>query len=127
MKLKKKEFLALKQKGMLVSEYRDKFIQLSRYAPEEVDEDEKKQELFLEGLIGPLNYQLASHTFPSFQKLLDKAIMLEHKRRALGEQKRKLGASTPMSSNTRARYTPSPQVAQYRSGGQGGAYVQTSG
>jgi hypothetical protein len=47
MKIKKKKFLSLRQGGMSVSEYRDKFIQLSRYAPEEVDEDEKKQELFL--------------------------------------------------------------------------------
>jgi hypothetical protein len=65
---------------MSVSEYRDKFIQLSRYAPEEVDDDEKKQELFLEGLIGPLQYQLMSHIFSSFQRLLDKAIALENKR-----------------------------------------------
>ncbi|CAO2143358.1 unnamed protein product [Urochloa humidicola] len=42
MKLKKQEFLALKQGGMTVSEYRDKFIQLSCYALENVDEDEKK-------------------------------------------------------------------------------------
>jgi hypothetical protein len=33
---------------MSVSEYRDTFIQLSRYAPGEVDDDEKTQELFLE-------------------------------------------------------------------------------
>ena len=46
----KKEFLGLKQGSMTVSEYRDKFLQLSRYAPEEVAQDEKKQELFLEGL-----------------------------------------------------------------------------
>jgi hypothetical protein len=39
---------------MIVSEYRDEFIQLSRYAPEEVVEDEKKQELFLDGLIEAL-------------------------------------------------------------------------
>jgi hypothetical protein len=62
MKIKKKEFLSLKQGNMLVSEYRDKFIQLSRYAPEEVVDDEKKQEQFIEGLIGPLKYQLVSHT-----------------------------------------------------------------
>jgi hypothetical protein len=85
----KKEFLSLRQGSMSVSEYRDKFIQLSRYAPEEVAEDEKKQELFLEGLIGPLEYQLMSHFFPSFQKLLDKAIALEHKRVQLGEMKTK--------------------------------------
>jgi hypothetical protein len=41
---------------MSVSEYRDKFIQLSRYAPEDVADDEKKQELFLEGLNGGLQY-----------------------------------------------------------------------
>jgi hypothetical protein len=51
---------------MSVSEYRDKFIQLSRYAPEDVAKDEKKKELFLEGLIRPLQYQLMSHSFPSF-------------------------------------------------------------
>jgi hypothetical protein len=74
---------------MTVSEYRDKFIQLSRYAPEEVVDDERKQEQFMEGLIGPLQYQLVSHTFPSFQRLLDKAIAVEHKRAQLGEMKRK--------------------------------------
>jgi hypothetical protein len=38
----KKEFLSLKQGNMPVSEYRDKFIQLSRYALDEVAEDERK-------------------------------------------------------------------------------------
>jgi hypothetical protein len=54
MKLKKKEFLTLKQGEMFVIEYRDKFVELSRYAPEEVVDDVKKQELFLEGLAEPL-------------------------------------------------------------------------
>jgi hypothetical protein len=66
MKIKKKEFLSLKQGGMSISKYRDKFIQLSRYAPSEVDDDEKNQVLFLEGLIEPLQYQLISQTFSSF-------------------------------------------------------------
>jgi hypothetical protein len=52
----KKEFLPLKQGNMTVSEYRDKFIQLSRYALEEVADDERKQEQFMEGLVGPLQY-----------------------------------------------------------------------
>jgi hypothetical protein len=82
MKLKKKEFLSLTQGSMSVSEYRDSFTQLSCYAPEEVDTDEKHQESFLEGLIGPLNYQLQSHTFPNFQTLLNKAIGLESKKRS---------------------------------------------
>jgi hypothetical protein len=70
MKIKKKEFLSLKQGSMSVSEYRDRFIQLSRYAPDEVVEDERKQEHFIEGLNGPLQYALVAHTFPSFQGCL---------------------------------------------------------
>jgi hypothetical protein len=66
MKLKQKEFLALKQGNMTVSEYRNKFTQLSRHAPNDVDTDEKIQDRLLEGLIEPLNYQLQSHTFPNF-------------------------------------------------------------
>ncbi|WVZ70433.1 hypothetical protein U9M48_019104 [Paspalum notatum var. saurae] len=50
MKMKKKEFLSLKQGNMSVTEYHDKFLQLARYAPTEVAEDGDKQEYFLEGL-----------------------------------------------------------------------------
>ena len=50
MKLKKKKFLALKQGSMSIAEYHDKFIQLPWYVPTEVEDDEKRQELFMEGL-----------------------------------------------------------------------------
>ena len=100
-KLKQKEFLALKQGSTSVSEYRDKFTQLSRYAPNDVDTDAKRQNRFLDGLIGPLNYQLQSHTFPNFQTLLDKAIGLESKRKERGEQKGKFQSQGQSSSNTR--------------------------
>jgi hypothetical protein len=43
MKLKKKEFEDLKQCSMTVSEYVTRFTQLSRYAPNNMDIDEKKQ------------------------------------------------------------------------------------
>jgi hypothetical protein len=42
MTVKKEEFLALKQGPMSVSEYRDRFLQLSRYAPEDVNTDAKR-------------------------------------------------------------------------------------
>jgi hypothetical protein len=101
---------------MLVSEYRDRFIEVSRYAPREVDDDEKKQEPFLEGLIGPLQYQLMSHTFPSFQKLLDKAIALERKQVELGE-KRKATNQGQAGRSTRPRYsTPQGTPARGSSG-----------
>jgi hypothetical protein len=41
-KLKKKEFQDLKQGSMSMNEYVTKFNQLSRYAPHEVNTDEKK-------------------------------------------------------------------------------------
>jgi hypothetical protein len=40
--VRKDEFLALKQGPLSVSEYRDKFLQLSRYVPEDVNMDDKR-------------------------------------------------------------------------------------
>jgi hypothetical protein len=50
MKLKKKEFADLKQGSMTVSEYLNPFIQLSRYAPDDINTDEKKQDMLLNRL-----------------------------------------------------------------------------
>jgi hypothetical protein len=100
----KKEFLSLNQGNMSVSECRDKFIQLSRYAPYEVEDDERKQEHFIEGLNGPLQYALVAHTFPSFQRLLDKALAIEHKHVQLGDLKRKAITQGQGSSSVRPRY-----------------------
>jgi hypothetical protein len=44
--VRKEEFLALKQGPLFVSEYRDKFLHLSRYAPEDVNTDAKRQYCF---------------------------------------------------------------------------------
>jgi SET domain-containing protein len=49
-KLKKKEFTDLKQGNMSVNEYLNSFIQLSRYAPDDINTDEKKQDMLLNGL-----------------------------------------------------------------------------
>jgi hypothetical protein len=58
MKLKKKEFEELKQGSMLVSEYVTRFTQLSRYAPYNMETNEKKQDWFLNGLNDGLAYTL---------------------------------------------------------------------
>jgi hypothetical protein len=42
MKLKKKEFTNLRQGSMTVNEYLNSFIQLSRYATEDINTDKKK-------------------------------------------------------------------------------------
>jgi len=119
MKLKKKEFLALKQGGMTVAEYRDKFIQLSRYAPTEVDEDGKRQELFMEGLNDGLQYQLLSHTFANFQQLVDKALVIENKRRQMEDKKRKFQGQQS-GSNSRFHTNPQQTQPQQRYQGQTG-------
>jgi hypothetical protein len=59
MKLKKKEFTNLRQGSMMVNEYFNSFIQLSRYTTEDIDIDEKKQDMFCNippGLIGLIAY-----------------------------------------------------------------------
>jgi hypothetical protein len=102
--VRKEEFLTLKQGPLSVSEYRDKFLQLSHYAPEVVNMDAKRQYCFLRGLVDPLHYQLMNHTFPTFQHLIDRAIMTERKRREMKDMKRKIGGSQVRSSS-RPRYS----------------------
>jgi hypothetical protein len=123
LKLKQREFLSLKQGNMSMNEYLDKFTQLSRYASDKINTYPKRQERFLDGLIGPLNYQLQSHTFPDFATLLNKAIGLENKRKELGEKKSKFQSQGQSSSSSRPRYS-FPQNPQFRSGGQSGKYPQ---
>ena len=109
--MKKKEFLALKQGGMTVTEYHDKFLQLARYAPREVAEDGDKQEHFLEGLNDALQYQLMNHHFPSFHDLVNRALLTERKRKDMEDRKRKL-SPIPSGNNSRPRYQQ--QQPQYQ-------------
>jgi hypothetical protein len=111
MTVKKEEFLALKQGSSSVSEYRDMFLQLSRYAPEDVNTDSKRQYRFLRGLVDPLQYQLINHTFPTFQHLIDRAIMTERKRKEMEGRKRKISGPQPGSSN-RPRFSKSTSAVQ---------------
>jgi hypothetical protein len=99
MTVKKEEFLALKQGLSSVSEYRDRFLQLSRYALEDVNTDAKRQYRFLRGLVDPLQYQLMNHTFPTFQHLINRAIMTERKRKEMEDRKCKISGPQPESSN----------------------------
>jgi hypothetical protein len=91
--VRKEEFLALKQGPLSISEYKDKFLQLSRYAPQDVNTDAKRQYRFLRGLVNPLHYLLMNHTFPTFQHLINKIIMTERKRQKMDDKKRKISGS----------------------------------
>jgi hypothetical protein len=78
MKLKKKEFEDLKQGSMSVNEYVTRFTQLSHYAPDDVNTDEKKQAWFLNGLNDGLTYALEARDFANFEDMVDKALVLEN-------------------------------------------------
>jgi hypothetical protein len=88
-KLKKKDFQDLKQGSISVNEYVTKFTQLSRYAPHEVDTDERKQECCLNGSNDGLAYALEAQDFENFQGMVNKALALEN-HRGMMERKRKL-------------------------------------
>jgi hypothetical protein len=87
MKMKHKEFLALKQGAMMVTEYHDRFLQLARYAPAEVANDGDKQERFREGLDDHIEYALLNHRFDNFNHLVDCALNTERKRREIEERR----------------------------------------
>jgi hypothetical protein len=74
---------------MSVNEYDTKFTQLSRYAPHEVDTDEKKHECFLNGLNDGLAYALKAWEFENFQGMVNKALVLKNYRGVM-KRKRKL-------------------------------------
>jgi hypothetical protein len=78
MKLKNKEFKDLKQGSMTVREYVTHFTRLSRYAPDNVDTNEKKQDWFLNGLNDSLAYALEVCDFINFQDMVDKVLVLEN-------------------------------------------------
>jgi hypothetical protein len=80
MKLKKKEFEDLKKGSMTVSEYVTHFTQLSRYAPDNVDTNEKKKDWFLNSLDDGLAYALEARDFVNFQYMVDKALVFEKRR-----------------------------------------------
>jgi hypothetical protein len=52
----KKEFSKLQQDGMTLNEYLNKFTQMSRYAPDDVNTDEKKHDAFLNGLNNDIQF-----------------------------------------------------------------------
>ena len=112
MKIKKKEFLSLKQGSMTVTEYRDKFLQLAPYAPTEVAEDSDKQEHFMEGLRDTLQLQLMYGHYNNFNHLVDRALLTEQKSREIEDRKRKFTPTPTNGSN--CPHQPQQQGYQQR-------------
>ena len=79
----------MKHGSMSVAEYHDKFAQLSHYAPNEVADDVDKQRRFLKGLYDGLQLQLMSNTYPNFQTLANRTIVIDNKHKEMEAKKRR--------------------------------------
>jgi hypothetical protein len=90
---------------MTTNEYHNKFTQMSRYAPDDVNINEKKQDAFLNGLHDEIQFQLLNTDYEDFQKMVDKAIVVENKIKEMEKNgKRKISFSGQSSGrNTRPR------------------------
>src|SRR5207247_2584168 len=75
MKIKLREFMALKQGSRTVREYVQTFYELARYAPSHVDLNAKKRECFLEGMSAKVRSSLGYH-LENFKQLVDDAIAI---------------------------------------------------
>jgi hypothetical protein len=74
---------------MTVNEYITKFTQLSHYAPNKLDTDEKKQNWFFNGCNYGLGYASEARDFENFQGMVNKAPVLLN-RRGVMDYKRKM-------------------------------------
>jgi hypothetical protein len=64
---------------------------LSRYAPDDINTDKKKQDVFLNGLNDDIQFQLLNTNYVDFQHMVHKAIVVENKIREMEENgKRKV-------------------------------------
>ncbi|KAK1616826.1 hypothetical protein QYE76_022343 [Lolium multiflorum] len=89
------EFRELKQGRMTVVEYRDRFLTLSRYAPDEIDTTEKRQERFLNGLHDEMQTILVNIPFADLEALVDSAIQMEGKLNQANENRKRHEDFTP--------------------------------
>jgi hypothetical protein len=88
-KIMRDKFLNLKQGSMSVTEYLDKFTTWGRYAPNDIDTDEKKREHFMNGLQEDLQPYLVAVPYNDLEALVDAAIMVEDKNKAARESRKR--------------------------------------
>ncbi|XP_063947599.1 uncharacterized protein LOC135152058 [Daucus carota subsp. sativus] len=71
------KFLGLKQEGMSVLEYLSKFLELSRFAPHQVNTEARKCQRFQEGLKPQIRERVSLLELEQFDKLVGKARIAE--------------------------------------------------
>ncbi|XP_073355199.1 uncharacterized protein [Aegilops tauschii subsp. strangulata] len=83
MKVKQREFLALTQGSLSVSEYLHKFNHMARYSLYDVPTEGRKIDRFLGGLNQHLRCTLSMLDFPDFQTLVNKALIAEREHKLM--------------------------------------------
>src|SRR3954465_4216955 len=101
------EFRELKQGRMTVVEYRDKFLSLARYAPDEIDTEAKKKKRFLNGLHAEMQTVLVNIPFVDIEALVDSAIQMEGKINQANEN-RKRRMMHKLGTHQTPKYRPNP-------------------
>src|SRR5271165_2038139 len=102
------EFRELRQGRMNVVEYRDRFLTLSRYAPDETDTDAKKKERFLNGLHDEMQTVLVNIQFTDLEALVDSAIQMEGKLNQANENRKRRMMQQHGPNNQQKHRTSSP-------------------
>ncbi|KAK1620369.1 hypothetical protein QYE76_025886 [Lolium multiflorum] len=93
--LKKREFEELRQNTAPIMQYVRDFNRLSRYAPEDVDTEEKRKKRFMKGMNPYMKMQLRLARTAEFQELIDSAITFEDDYRQVQEDRRKRARIEP--------------------------------
>ncbi len=84
MEARRREFLALRQRQLTVSEYEQEFMRLSRYAFEQMSKKVDKYRRFEDGLNDNIKLIVTSHHFIDFSLLVASALDVK---RARNEEK----------------------------------------
>jgi hypothetical protein len=71
------EFLTLTQGNMTVAQYSTKFIELSRYGPTLIPNDQAKAEKFLDGLSARIKEKISIHEIKEYPKAIHAAMIAE--------------------------------------------------
>src|SRR3954469_21883854 len=103
------EFRELKQGRMTVVEYRDKFLSLARYAPDEIYTEARKKERFLNGLHDEMQTMLVNIPFADIEDLVDSAIHMEGKINQANENRKRRMMHQPGIHHT-PKYRPNPST-----------------
>src|SRR3954469_21599186 len=116
MERKREEFCNLSQGNMTVHQYRTEFNRLSRYAPEKISTDAKKQARFRKGLNPILRQDLNLLEFVNFEDLVNRSFRAEHGNEVVEESRKRdrdLASSSSPDSQKRRIWIPNSALPSH--------------